>query len=65
MDSLIRLIEAFEFWGWIAVIATVAIIGQTVIVLKKMSIKHNERMAKIANCQDPGCEDQAYKADEL
>ena len=65
MDAIIRLIEAFGFWGWIALIAITAIIAQTVIVFKKMNIKHDERMAKIANCQDPGCEEKAYKEDEL
>ena len=65
MDSLINLIEAFGLWGWIAVVAVTAIIAQSVIVIKKMSIKHDERMAQIAQGMTPGSEDNAYKSDEL
>ncbi|MCP4709529.1 MAG: hypothetical protein GY869_12955 [Planctomycetes bacterium] len=65
MDNFINLIEAFDFWGWIAVIAVVAIICQAFIVIKKMSIKHEERMAQITQGITPGSEDDAYKSDEL
>ena len=65
MDSIVNIIEAFGLWGWIAVIAVVAIISQAVIVIKKMSIKHDERMAQIAQGMTPGSENDAYKSDEL
>ena len=65
MDKVIELIEAFGFWGWIALIAVAAIIAQTIIVLKKMSIKHDERMAQITHGLNPGPEEKAYKSDEL
>jgi len=65
MDSLINLIEALGLWGWIAVVAVAAIISQTFIVFKKMALKHDERMAQIAQGMTPGSEDDAYKSDEL
>ena len=65
MDNIIDLIEAFGLWGWLAVIAVAAITAQTVIVIKKMSIKHDERMAQIAQGMTPGSEENAYKSDEL
>ena len=65
MDKVVELVSEMGFWGWIAVIAVAAIAGQTVIVIKKMGIKHSERMAKIANGMDPGDENAAYKKDEI
>ncbi|MFC1783105.1 hypothetical protein ACFL02_05920 [Planctomycetota bacterium] len=65
MDKIIILIQALGFWGWIALIAVAAIIAQAVIVIKKISIKHDERMAQIARGMIPGSEENAYKSDEL
>ena len=65
MDTIIDLFHAFGFWGWIALIAVTAIIAQTVIIFKKMAIKHDERMAQIAQGMTPGSEDKAYQSDEL
>ncbi len=47
MDKVVEMVSEMGFWGWIAVIAVAAIAGQTVIVIKKMGIKHSERMAKV------------------
>ena len=65
MDNVIRLVEAMDFWGWIAVIATVAIIAECITKVKRMKIKHAERMAKIEAGQNPGDENAAYKGDEV
>lgn len=65
MEQLIELVRAMGFFGWITVICVTAIIGQAVIVTKKMNIKHRERMAKIENGINPGDEDEAYKKDEI
>ena len=59
MDKVVELVKEMGLFGWIAVIAVAAIVGQTVIVIKKMNIKHSERMAKIANGINPGDEDAA------
>ena len=65
MDSAIQLVQAMGFWGWIAIflVASVAIEGY--VKLKRMQIKHTERMAKIQQGIDPGDEVEAYKKDGL
>jgi hypothetical protein len=65
MESLIRLVEAMDFWGWIAVIAVGAIAIEGIVKVKRMKIKHAERMAKIRQGIDPGDETEAYKKDEV
>ncbi len=69
MDNLIQLVEAMSFWGWIAVIAVGGIVGGTaiegIVKVKRMQIKHAERMAKINQGIDPGDEAEVYKKDEV
>ena len=65
MDSLIRLVEAMEFWGWITVIVVGAVAIEGIVKVKRMKIKHAERMAKIEQGIDPGDETEAYKRDEV
>ena len=69
MDNLIRLVEAMPFWGWMAVISIGVAIGaiaiEGIVKVKRMQIKHAERMAKIQNGIDPGDETEAYKKDEV
>ena len=65
MDTFIRLLEAMPFWGWIAIIAIGALVVEGVVKVKRMQIKHAERMAKIQQGIDPGDETEAYKKDEL
>ena len=65
MDNLIRLVEGMSFWGWMAVIAIGAIAIDGILKLKRMQIKHAERIAKIKQGIDPGDETEAYKKDEL
>ena len=69
MEKFIELIQAMPFWGWIAIIG---VAGGVVVVaiegylrLRRMQIKHEERMAKIKQGIDPGDENEAYKKDEL
>ena len=65
METLINLLEAMSFWGWIAVIVIGALIVEGVVKVKRMQIKHAERMAKIQQGIDPGDETEAYKKDEV
>ena len=65
METVINVLEAIPFWGWITVIVigTVAIEG--IVKVRRMQIKHTERMAKIQHGIDPGDETEAYKKDEV
>ena len=65
METLINLLEALSFWGWIAVIVIGALIVEAIVKIKRMQIKHAERMAKIQQGIDPGDETEAYKKDEV
>jgi len=65
METVIRLLEAMSFWGWIAVIVIGAIAIEGIVKVKRMQIKHAERMAKIKQGIDPGDETEAYKKDEV
>jgi hypothetical protein len=65
METLIHFAEALEFWGWIAVIVIGGLVVEGVVKVKRMQIKHAERMAKIQQGIDPGDETEAYKKDEV
>ena len=65
MDNMIRLVEAMGTMGWVAVLVVGALIVEGVVKVKRMQIKHIERMAKIENGVDPGDEVEAYKKDEV
>ena len=65
MDTLIRLMEALGFWGWITIIVIAALLIEGIVKVIRMQIKHTERMAKIQQGIDPGDETEAYKKDEV
>ena len=65
MDAVIRLVEAMGLFGWFAVIVVGAVAIEGYVKVKRMQIKHTERMAKIQQGIDPGDETEAYKKDEL
>ncbi len=65
METLIRLLEAMSFWGWIAIIVIGILAIEGIVKVKRMQIKHAERMAKIKQGIDPGNETEAYKKDEV
>ncbi len=65
METLIRLLEAMTFWGWMAVIVVGGLAIEGIVKVKRMQIKHDERMAKIAQGIDPGDETKAYQKDEV
>ena len=69
MDNLIRLVKAMGFWGWMAVMVIGVVVGacivEAVVVIRKMQIKHEERMAKINAGIDPGDEIEAYEKDAV
>ena len=65
MDTLISLVEAMDFWGWIAVMVVGGLTVEGIVKVKRMRIKHAERMAKIQQGIDPGDETEAYKKDEV
>ncbi len=65
MDTAIRFVEALGMWGWIAIVIIGGLAIEGVVKVKRMQIKHAERMAKIQNGIDPGDETEAYKKDEV
>jgi len=65
METAIRVLEAMEFWGWIAVIAIGVTAIEGIVKVRRMQIKHAERMAKIQQGIDPGNETEAYKKYEV
>ena len=65
METVINLLEAIPFWGWIAVIVIGGISIEGIVKVKRMQVKHTERMAKINQGIDPGDETEAYKKDEV
>jgi hypothetical protein len=65
METAIRLVEVLGFWGWIAIIAISCVAIEGFVKIRRMQIKHAERMAKIQQGIDPGDEAEAYRKDEL
>ena len=65
MDRFIQFVEALEFWGWIAIIVIGVLIVEGVVKVRRMQIKHTERMAKIQHGIDPGDEVEAYRKDAV
>jgi len=65
METLINLLEDMPFWGWITIIVIGALAVEGIVKVKRMQIKHAERMAKIQQGIDPGDETEAYKKDEV
>ena len=69
METLIKFVEALEFWGWITIMVIGVVVGaltvEGIVKVKRMQIKHAERMAKIQQGIDPGDESEAYKKDEV
>jgi hypothetical protein len=61
MDQFIQLVEAVDMW----IIPVVLFIVIGVVKVKRMQIKHIERMAKIDRGIDPGDEVEAYKKDSV
>jgi hypothetical protein len=65
MDTVIRFVEALGMWGWIAIVIISGLAIEGIVKVKRMQIKHAERMAKLQNGIDPGDETEAYKKDEV
>ena len=65
METMINLLEAMSFWGWIAVIVIGCLAVEGIVKIKRMQIKHAERLTKIQHGIDPGDETEAYKKDEV
>ena len=65
METVINVLEAMSFWGWIAVIVIGSVAIEGIVKVRRMQIKHIERMAKIKHGIDPGDETEAYKKDEV
>jgi len=65
MTTLIHLVEALEFWGWITILIIAGLAIDGIVKVRRMQIKHAERMAKIQQGIDPGDETEAYKKDEV
>ena len=54
METFIDLVEAIPIWGWGAVIVICILSVEGYVKLRRMNIKHAERMAKIKQGIDPG-----------
>ena len=65
MDTLINFLEDMPFWGWITIIVLGSFAIEGIVKVKRMQIKHAERIAKIQQGIDPGDEAEAYKKDEV
>ena len=65
MDAVIDFLREMPFWGWLAIIAIGVTAIEGIVKVKRMQIKHIERMAKIQKGIDPGDESEAYKKDEV
>ena len=65
MEMLIEFLQDMPFWGWITIIVLGSIAIEGFVKVKRMQIKHAERIAKIQQGIDPGSEAEAYKKDEV
>ena len=65
MDIFFEFLEDMPFWGWITIIVIGATAIEGIVKVKRMQIKHAERMAKIQQGIDPGDETEAYKKDQV
>ena len=65
METVINLLEAIPFWGWITLIVIGSVAIEGIVKVRRMQIKHVERMEKIKQGIDPGDETEAYKKDEV
>lgn len=65
METLIDFLQDMPFWGWITIIVIGSVAIEGIVKVKRMQIKHAERIAKIQQGIDPGNEAEAYKKDEV
>ena len=65
METLIDFLQDMPFWGWITIIVLGSVAIEGIVKVKRMQIKHAERIAKIQQGIDPGNEAEAYKKDEV
>ena len=65
METLVEFLQDMPFWDWITIIVLGATAIEGIVKVRRMQIKHAERMAKILQGIDPGDETEAYKKDEV
>ena len=65
METLVDFLQDMPFWGWITIIVLGSIAIEGIVKVKRMQIKHAERIAKIQQGIDPGNEAEAYKKDAV
>ena len=65
MEMLMEFLQDMPFWGWITIIVIGSVAIEGIVKVKRMQIKHIERLAKIQQGIDPGDEAEAYKKDEV
>jgi len=61
METLVEFLQDMPFWGWITIIVIGSVAIEGIVKVKRMQIKHAERIAKIQQGIDPGNEAEAYK----
>ena len=65
METVIRFVEALGWPGWITIMVIGCVAVEGIVKVRRMQIKHAERMAKIGQGIDPGDETEAYKKDQV
>ena len=65
MEMLVDFLQDMPFWGWITIIVLGSVAIEGIVKVKRMQIKHAERIAKIQQGIDPGDEAEAYKKDAV
>ncbi len=65
MEMLMEFFQDMPFWGWITIIVIGSVAIEGIVKVKRMQIKHIERLAKIQQGIDPGDEAEAYKKDAV
>ncbi len=65
MEMLMEFLQDMPFWGWITIIVIGSVAIEGFVKVKRMQIKHVERLAKIQQGIDPGDEAEAYKKDAI
>ena len=65
MDRFLQFVEVMDTWGLIAIMVIGGLIVEGIVKVKRMQIKHIERMVKIEHSVDLCDEVEAYKKDEV
>ena len=65
MEMLMEFLQDMPMLGWITILVVGSVAIEGIVKVKRMRIKHIERLAKIQQGIDPGDEAEAYKKDAV